>query len=177
MENQNQNNQINEINKPKSKFWKFALGFFGIILGIFILYIGGSWLWQVYKWYQWKQTVIPPGFEEAMEKIQQEDYEQAMADTYGDKTPQETLKMYIDAVEKGDYELASKYFIGDKQEKELNSFNGATDENIEKIINLLKLSIKNEGGYSWDGNFFSIDKPLYVSFKLYPNNIWKIIEI
>jgi len=175
MENQNQNNQINEINKPKSKFWKFALIFLGIVIGILVLYVAGLWGWRKYEWNQSiKRGEIA---EENLKKLMREDYEQAMADTYGGKTPQETLKMYIDAVEKGDYELASKYFIGDKQEKELNSFNGATDENIEKIINLLKLSIKNEGGYSWDGNFFSIDKPLYVSFKLYPNNIWKIIEI
>jgi len=177
MENQNQNNQINEINKPKSKFWKFALGFFGIILGIFILYIGGSWLWQVYKWYQWKQTVIPPGFEEAMEKIQQEDYEQAMADTYGDKTPQETLKMYIDAVEKGDYELASKYFIGDKQEKELNSLQNSKRENIGNVLNLLKQSLKSQGSFSAEKDRYVISRPLLVDFKKYPNNIWKIIEI
>ena len=41
------------------------------------------------------------------------------ADTYGGKTPQETLDMFISAVEKGDYELASKYFVVERQNKEL----------------------------------------------------------
>ncbi len=39
-------------------------------------------------------------------------YEEAMRnDTYGGKTPQETLNLFIDALEKEDVELASKYFI------------------------------------------------------------------
>jgi len=39
-------------------------------------------------------------------------YEEAMRnDTYGGKTPRETLNLFIDALEKEDIELASKYFI------------------------------------------------------------------
>lgn len=39
-------------------------------------------------------------------------YEEAMRnDAYGGKTPQETLNLFIDALEKEDIELASKYFI------------------------------------------------------------------
>ena len=33
------------------------------------------------------------------------------ADTWGGKTPQETLDLFIDALRKGDVELASKYFL------------------------------------------------------------------
>jgi|SRR3990172_10217389 len=173
MNNQFQQNQ--NIEKPKKTYWKFVLGFLGIVVAVFVLYIAGFWLWQKYDLWQGQKGVQK--LAEELKRIEEEDYQRAMADTYGGKTPQETLQMYIDAVEKGDYELASKYFIGDNQEEELRSFDGATDENINKVINLLKLSIKNNGGYSWDEKFFSIDKPLYVSFKIYPNGIWKIIEI
>lgn len=42
------------------------------------------------------------------------DFETAMRnDTYGGKTPEETLQMFIDALKKGDMELASKYFMLD----------------------------------------------------------------
>lgn len=37
------------------------------------------------------------------------------ADTYGGATPEETLKLFIDALEKKDYELASKYFVVEEQ--------------------------------------------------------------
>jgi type II secretory pathway pseudopilin PulG len=37
-------------------------------------------------------------------------------DKYGGTTPEETFDMFITALEKGDVELASKYFVIDKQE-------------------------------------------------------------
>jgi hypothetical protein len=85
--------------------------------------------------------------------------------------------MYIDAVEKGDYELASKYFIEGKREKELKSFQGATPEFIKNYISLLNEALKNSGNYSFDKKYFTIDKPIGVRMVLYPNGIWKIIEI
>jgi hypothetical protein len=36
------------------------------------------------------------------------------ADTYGGKTPQETLDMFVSALRAGDVELASKYFLLDE---------------------------------------------------------------
>ena len=191
------------------KYFKFIASFFGVIIAIFILYISGVLGWQKYRY--WQDEKIAQKAEEGIRKWQQEDYERAMADTYGGKTPQETLLMYIEAVEKGDYELASRYFIGEYQEKELRSFDGATEKGIENILNVLKkvklidsraklaemydeenkkhnLSESKEeyinrlyevwdyDKKAWmdtrvDGYYFS------VSFKKYPNNIWKIIEI
>lgn len=42
---------------------------------------------------------------------------QYAADTYGGRTPEETLQLFIDALKKGDIDLASKYFVIEKQEK------------------------------------------------------------
>src|SRR3989338_1604135 len=36
-------------------------------------------------------------------------------DTYGGKTPEETWAMFLDALKKGDIDLASKYFAVDEQ--------------------------------------------------------------
>jgi len=163
--------------KSKSKYWKFAVGFFGVIIGILILYTAGFWAVYYYKQWQGQRAVQKLAVE--LERIEKEDYERAMADTYGGKTPQETLQMYIDAVEKGDYELASKYFIEEKREKELNSLNKTTKEFIDKYLYLLKKS--TDGYFSPDDipgrKEFFIDKPIYIRIGLYPNGIWKIIEI
>lgn len=43
-------------------------------------------------------------------------------DTYGGKTPEETWAMYLDALKKGDIDLASKYFAVGKQEKKKQIF-------------------------------------------------------
>lgn len=48
-------------------------------------------------------------------------YEAAMqADTYGGKTPEETLQMFITALEKGDVDLASKYFLLEQNSNDPN---------------------------------------------------------
>jgi hypothetical protein len=39
-------------------------------------------------------------------------------DTYGGDTPEETLRLFIDALKRGDTDLASKYFVVDEWEKQ-----------------------------------------------------------
>ncbi|MGB9743534.1 MAG: hypothetical protein ACPLW9_02375, partial [Minisyncoccales bacterium] len=39
-------------------------------------------------------------------------------DTYGGKTPQETYELYVDALKKGDIDLAVRYYYWEKQEQE-----------------------------------------------------------
>jgi len=58
---------------------------------------------------------------EAGQKVLEAQYR---ADTYGGSTPEETLGLFIKALEAKDYELAAKYFVVENQEKEL-------DENIK----------------------------------------------
>lgn len=91
----------------KNRYWKFVIGFLAII----ILFAGGYFVWDRY---------LSPEAKSARETEQnyqkyvewQKNYENAMkADIYGGKTPEETLKMFIDALKKGDVELASKYFV------------------------------------------------------------------
>src|SRR3989344_5515424 len=144
------------MEEQKRKYWKFVLGLIAVIVGVFVLANVGLWLWQKYDLWQGQKRVQQMA--EGLKRIEQEDYARAMADTYGGKTPQETLQMYIDAVEKGDYELASKYFIGDKQEEELKSSNEMSEERIKKYINILKNAIIKfniDGRYNIDKNYFS----------------------
>ena len=174
MENQN-------IEKPRKTYWKFVLGFLGVILAVFVLVVGGYSVWQ--KIDMWRGQKAVQKFAEALKKAEQDDYQKAMADTYGGKTPQETLQMYIDAVEKGDYELASKYFIGDKQDEELNKLNN-TNENkkdLEIYLEFVKTA-KSWRSSLEDKNFVmeaktNLGPSIFIRFKIYPNGIWKIIEI
>jgi len=62
-------------------------------------------------------------------------YETAMtADTYGGKTPQETLDLFIDALKQGDVDLASKYFMlkadGSVDEKWVNALNQIKNDDV-----------------------------------------------
>ena len=114
---------------------------------------------------------------EAFQKAEQELYQKMMADTYGGKTPQETLELFIAAVEKGDYELASKYFVSEKQEEWNKNF--AIIRNMDEYIKDTK-EIRNSlktGRFSDEKDWFSIEKPVHTIFILYPNGIWKIKQI
>ena len=55
MNNQFQQNQ--NIEKPKKTYWKFVLGFLGIVVAVFVLYIAGFWLWQKYDLWQGQKGV------------------------------------------------------------------------------------------------------------------------
>lgn len=159
------------VRGKRAGFWKFAVRFSAIIIVAFLL----IWGFGEYRQYEGRKKL--DRFVEETERLQREEYDRAMADTYGGKTPQETLGMYIEAVEVGDYELASKYFIFDRQVAEFEKLENSPRQNTEKILVLLKQSLTSEGSFSNDQSGYLIRKPILVDFKLYPNGIWKIIEI
>lgn len=113
----------------------------------------------------------------ALHQADADDAAARAADTVGGKTPQETLQLYIDAVEQGDFELASKYFVVEGQQKELDSLRRAPKENIANMIVLLKQVKEEDGSYSNDGVRYGFLKPVYIEFFLYPSKVWKIVEI
>src|SRR3989338_9713139 len=96
------------------------LKFLGVFLVIMLADGGGFFVWERYLSPQAKLNL------EAQANYQkyldwEDNYEKAMReDTYGGKTPQETLDMFVAALRAGDVELASKYFMLDdglKREK------------------------------------------------------------
>ncbi len=97
-------NQQNQ--KPEKRYWKFALGFLGII----VIVGSGFFVWERYLS---PQAKINRETQKNYEKYLawEKNYEKAMTeDTYGGKTPEETLKMFIETLKNEDIELASKYF-------------------------------------------------------------------
>ncbi len=162
---------ISPAEAQKSKLWKFFAGFLLII----VLALAGLWGIAKYERYVGAREVNK--LADAMEQFERAEYDRAMADTYGGRTPEETLALYIEAVEKGDYALASKYFILDKQEAELRSWHKATEENISRYVVILKDSATKGGKYSTDKKEFSFNGDILIRLLVYPNGIWKIIEI
>ena len=69
-------------------------------------------------------------------------------DTYGSTTPEGTLELFVQALEEGDMELASKYFVIDRQsakEKELRRLKKEYGlERVSKDAQNLELSKKTE---------------------------------
>lgn len=107
-----------------------------LVGGVVLAFLAFGFGYPIYD--EWKGRRGVKNLADALKQFEIDDYKAAMADTYGGKTPQETLQMYIDAVEKGDYELASKYFIGDRQKEEQESLNNAPKENINNMLSILR---------------------------------------
>lgn len=147
----------------------------GGFVGIFIVAIGI--LWGIYYYRQWQGEKAVTALHDYLQKQSDAALQSAMADTYGGSTPQETLQMYINAVEKGDYELASKYFIESKRASELAMLQNSTEENTDNIILMLKEAQKSSGSWSENKKEFTFNDPILVDFVLYPNNVWKLVEI
>ena len=106
-----------------------------------------------------------------------------LEDTYGGATPEETFEMFLDALKKGDIDLASKYFIIEKQ-KEWKEFlmdvekNGKSDSMLSDLNrkreykgslyeNNQQYTIKNENG----------ELIVLLNFVKYPSGVWKLTEL
>jgi len=111
-------------------------------------------------------------------------------DTYGGKTAQETLIMFIDALKNGDVELASKYFELETNEKDpyfltrnrwVESLRKAKEENrLVEIINITekakfdeKSSWKETAWFSILNNVGIADYTIILNLNTF-SNIWKI---
>lgn len=161
------------LSRPRrSRFWITFVAI--VLLGAISLIAVDYYTWKT-RQNSLRQIV------ENEQAMKQQAYEEAMADTYGGETPYETLSLYIAAVKKGDYELASKYFISRNRDAELKSLNLASKENMTTYIMELSRVLQNienhEGSYDNQKSSFAIRTPILVDFTLYPNKTWKIVEI
>ena len=104
-------------------------------------------------------------------------------DPYGGSTPEETLQLFIDALKKGDVELASKYFLIENQSEiktKLTEKKERDPNNLTSIINRLE-SLK-PGRREIDVAFFLItDEAGVIQYQvlLQKNSAgrWKIADL
>lgn len=100
-------------------FLKFGLGFVAMIaVGVTALYFDDI-----------KSMKMERDARQYLEELQRQERE----DIYGGATPEETLQLFVDALKAGDVELASKYFVLDKQAEWF--------DNLKKIQNADKLDL------------------------------------
>ncbi len=129
--------------KSNKIFW--GVGIFCV--AVFLLLTG----WNYYD--QWKGEKQVEKLANALKQMREEIYNKKAADTIGGKTPQETLDLFIAAVEKGDYELASKYFVIEKQEEELKSLQNSKKEDIENAMGFLRKTILVDARKSFEESY------------------------
>lgn len=117
----------------------------------------------------------------AIQKLK-EIQDQYAKDTYGGETPEETIQLFIDALKKGDTDLAAKYFVIDKQEEWKKDLTQIKEKNLMQFmlqdLDRIELSKKTE-----DEAFFVVTNlknkitTQMVIQRNKLNNKWKIIEL
>lgn len=138
-----------------------------VIIGLVVLY--------VVQYFQYRTSP-----EYLVEKNMKELERRYAEDQYGGETPEETLRLFIDALKKGDIDLASKYFVLDKQKEWRNELliikeKGLLDEMV-KDLGKTRLSVDESTAFFIllrDDGFES----QLVMHKHPLNNRWKIYEL
>jgi len=103
-------------------------------------------------------------------------------DTYGGDTPEETLKMFLDALKKGDIDLAAKYIDVEHREKEYENLKRWKESNkFNEILNeyskLKQEEILSDNLITY-ATYRNNELFLLVSFKKNVfTNKWKISEL
>ena len=171
------------------KKWKKIL----LLVGIFALAFAAG---NTVKYYLdlWKADRAVKSFQSAIDAIYKND-------TYGGKTPEETFDLYLAALKKGDLELASKYFVVEKQGDWLKTLTEYERESviksfIEELENTKKIwkkvesnkypdlvsfeylvEVKNDSTVDLEGQQINVPKGNYANeamFQKYPSGVWKI---
>ncbi|MBI2047684.1 MAG: hypothetical protein HYT27_00950 [Parcubacteria group bacterium] len=155
---------------PNHTSKKFLLGFLGILFLAFIV-----WSWGAY---------FNPDVREkrALIKYFEDIQEEYNNDTYGGAAPEETLQLFISALEAEDIELASKYFLPDEREKTIELLKNEFDvnNNFDHMVTGLNKLKRTTGNHDQNKEaFFIIIGPdnivaNQVVFTRNQNNVWKI---
>ena len=116
---------------------KIIISILIFVAAILLIWIGSA-AYSSWQGYQWQKET--DAFQESLRKPYKED-------AYGGKTPEETWTMFLDALKKGDVELASKYFVVEKQAQEKQDLQKAKDEGrLEQVIKGFSKPLEKQGG-------------------------------
>ena len=103
-------------------------------------------------------------------------------DTYGGDTPEETLRLFIDALKKGDTDLAAKYFVLDVQPEWREGLakikeKGLLEEMVKDLEKLEKTKENPDEVFYVATNEKNIVSIQLIIGKNPYSNIWKIYEL
>lgn len=164
---------------PKSKYWKFVGGFFVLIL------VGVIGIPMVGQYMQKQEDAKRAQDTENYMKFTLDLQERLKNDKDGGATPEETLKMFTDALKAGDIEQASKYFVFYPEEKQaaliglLGKLENAGE--LGKFVEYLEKVKLEVGGDALDGDimfsYLNKEGKIDIAVEITKSNystVWKI---
>lgn len=146
-----------------------------VILSLFLIAVAvGLWWW-----------FRPPRNDQYNAPAAQyyKDLEQRYAeDTFGGNTPEETLQLFIAALESGNIDLASKYFVIEKQGEKKEDFSlGKQNGSLNQFLILVKKAKNSEKLLGDRSQFVIINENnealMSIDLIKIPNGKWKISSL
>ena len=155
-------------------FWKFFAGLLAIVVLGFLVIYGADFYNNPRILRDWLEARKTQKQYEDLKKL----YE---ADTYGGKTPEETLALFIDALKKGDTDLAAKYvFIDDQENVRADLLQAKTTGNLNKVIERF-LSLRKSKLNEDEAWFVITDENRVIKYEILlgknQKGLWKILEL
>ena len=155
-------------------FWKFFAGLLAIVVLGFLVIYGADFYNNPRILRDWLEARKTQKQYEDLKKL----YE---ADTYGGKTPEETLALFIDALKKGDTDLAAKYvFIDDQENGRADLLQAKTTGNLNKVIERF-LSLRKSKLNEDEAWFVITDENRVIKYEILlgknQKGLWKILEL
>ena len=173
--------EVMNLKPKKSSFWKFIIAFAAIIL----LVLAGYWLWNNRLSLEAKQAREMNANYDKYFAYQASLEEKMRNDTYGGKTPQETLNLFIDALRKEDIDLAFQYFVlkenGERDPKWREGLARTRDAGkLQEVANSLSKAKPDLDGRAYEEDYkFYVEEngtiKIYVDMELNEySSVWKI---
>ncbi|MBI5220960.1 MAG: hypothetical protein HY978_03980 [Candidatus Liptonbacteria bacterium] len=163
--------EINRLSRPVGGFWKFAAGMVFLVF----LAVGSYVSYRIYALDQQRQATDQ--LTEALQSTERAVAVRRAADSYGGSTPQATLRLFIAALDRDDYKLASRYFVIGFQSDELLALERTPPADLARKLAQLRQALAAPGSYSATGDRYRIDRPIPIGFLRYPSQIWKLSEL
>lgn len=163
---------------PKSKYWKFVGGFFALI------FVGVIGIPMVGQYIEKQEDTKRAQDTENYMKFTLDLQERLKNDKDGGATPEETLKMFTDALKAGDIEQASKYFVIYPEEKQAMLIDALVKlrevGNLDKFVEYLrkaKLEADSDTSYGYAGFSYLENEKAQIFIEITQSKystVWKI---
>lgn len=148
--------------------FKYLLWILGIVVLVYVADYG-------IKWIQYRYSPEYKESEEAWRLIKEFN-----EDPYGGDTPEETMRLFVEALKKEDFKLASKYFIEDHAEWGKYLKEVKDEGKLQTMIDELgrtKLTAKEETAFFTLVDKNNVVESTLVMHRKQSNKKWKISEL
>lgn len=157
--------------KLEAETWKVVLAV--VLVQIIVI----AWIIVFWQYRAYLQARTLSELTITLHQAELKTYERQSAGDFGGAIPVDTLNMYISAVERGDYRVASTYFVREERQNELRRFIGVDILEIREFTSLLKQSGLSINSLRPEGKTFENAVPIFFSMKQAENGVWQLSSI